>query len=134
MYVQKILPDGTPIQMLNLSRFDTTIGALFEDEAIRRENLKIAVQNATDIPGLAERAGRLVEKSGVSVVSLGNIEGENIDACRLTVREEDTKSETVKFLQKYLSCDLSVSEERDRADMTLIVGTSFAKRYQPFRQ
>ena len=55
-------------------RLDQFIQSRFEDSKLKDEGLGIGILNATDHPGLAEKAARVVTNIGGRVILTGNLE------------------------------------------------------------
>jgi hypothetical protein len=67
-----LLPDGSKVLGLSQADFDQYAEDKFADSLIKSEGLSIGIFNATDHPGLAERAARLVTNLGGRVVFTSN--------------------------------------------------------------
>ncbi|KKS69011.1 hypothetical protein A3A14_00675 [Candidatus Daviesbacteria bacterium RIFCSPLOWO2_01_FULL_43_38] len=69
-----LLPDGSRGLELDGLRLDQFIQSRFEDSKLKDEGLGIGILNATDHPGLAEKAARVVTNIGGRVILTGNLE------------------------------------------------------------
>lgn len=124
------IADGSHQLLLNPVRVDARLAHVFEDERVRRETLTTAVFNTTDMPSLGNRVGRVLGNVGVSVVSVGNDTPE-IDMCTVSGTQESLKSVSAKVIESVLGCTGKQTPEPERADLTVRIGKSFAKRFLP---
>lgn len=124
-----VLADGSIVRILDSQRIDAALNTLFEDEAVRRESVTVAVYNTTDMPSLGSRVGRLLTNLGVSVVTVGN-DSPQTDVCVLQGSEDALKSKSARVIVSILGCT-EVAGEVSRADLLLHVGANTAKRFRP---
>lgn len=98
-----LLPDGSRVITLDQVKLDQFEEGRFEDANIKDEGLSIGILNATDDPGLAEKAAKLITNLGGRVIFTSNaplrVESSTIVA---------KKSYTTKYISKImrLSCAL----------------------------
>lgn len=121
--VQK-LPDKSEILILDQALFDMKIQKIMIDPAVRLENLTVEILNATDHPGLAERAARILTNSSLVVVSTGNSEKKE-QKTSLEIEKKLQKTRTASIVQKIFNCKWQENKEQRRADLTLIVGEDY---------
>lgn len=124
-----VLPDGSTVKILDPQRLDAQLNTVFEDEAVRRESITVAVYNTTNMPSLGNRVGRLLTNLGVSVVTVGNDTPE-VDTCTVTGSESILKSKSAQVIVSVLGCKPLVGEAT-RANLLLRIGKSYAKRFLP---
>ncbi len=122
------LVDGSEIWLADSLALDGFLKEKFYERKILEENLTITVLNATEKPGLATKAGRIIEQIGGRVVRLGEYSAKTTN-CLLFFKKELSQSYTVERLRKLFNCEISHQEvEESRADVTLIVGTDYANQ------
>jgi hypothetical protein len=66
------LPDGSKVLGISQVDFDQYVEDRFEDNRLKNEGLSVGIFNATDHPGLAEKAARLITNAGGRVVFTTN--------------------------------------------------------------
>ena len=125
-----VIADGTHQYVLDPDRVDARLAHLFEDDVVRRETVTTSVLNTTDMPSLGNRVARLLGNLGVSVVSVGNDTPE-VGGCSMRGTADALKSGSAQVVKTVLGCTESVSASSDRADLTVRVGASYAKRFLP---
>jgi DNA-binding MurR/RpiR family transcriptional regulator len=113
----------------NLSR------ELFEHPQMRKEDLSLAVLNATGYRNLGRTAARLAGNMGVEVVAIADYE-KNLSDSSLVVLSSQLKSSFTagKLAKLYGIAEIKVGElAKDyRADMVLIVGRDYYRRITGF--
>lgn len=124
------IADGSHQLLLNPVRVDTQLAHLFEDERVRRETVTTAVFNTTQMPSLGTRVARLLGNLGVSVVSVGNDTPE-VDACTIRGTKDALLRVSAKVVEGVLGCVPVETAEPERADLTIRIGKSYAKRFLP---
>lgn len=124
------LPDGSHQYILLPDRVDARLAHLFEDESVRRETITTSVLNTTDMPALGNHAARLLANIGVSVVTVAN-DTPTITGCTVTGTATSLKSASARVIGSVLGCKKNVVTEPERADLTVRVGTVYAKRFLP---
>lgn len=70
----RLLPDSTRVLGIDNIQLDSFIRNSLADTALADENASIAILNATNHPGLAQAASRLMTNLGATVVFTGNTE------------------------------------------------------------
>jgi len=125
-----VIADGSHQLILNPDRVDARLAHIFEDEAVRRETVTTAVYNTTEMQSLGSRVARLLSTLGVSVVYVGN-DTQEVDACVVTGTKDALGKGSAKVIQSVLGCVLKEISEPDRADLTVRIGKSYAKRFIP---
>lgn len=124
------IADGSHALVVNPVLVDARLAHVFEDERVRRETVSTAVYNTTDIPSLGTRVARLLGNLGVSVVSVGNDTPE-VDACTVSGTKASLTSVSASVIQSFLGCTARETPESERADLTVRIGKSYAKRFLP---
>lgn len=129
--IYQTLPDGSSQLVPDKNSVDQLIGDAFEDTAIRKEGLSVAVFNTTPISSLGTRVSRMLGHAGVLVVTVGN-DRPTIGTCLLHGGKRELTSETARFIQEVYECRTEESVE-SRADLILRIGTQYQSRFIPFR-
>lgn len=117
------LPDGSQLLKISPEKMEAQAAEFFRDEVGRRESLAIEVLNATDYPGLGERAVRILSNLGLEVVRVGN-ESHQYKECLLLGSRLTAKTYTVRRLREIFNCTFK-EEELQRADLSLILGQDY---------
>lgn len=99
---------------------------LFQDRRLREESLSIEILNATNHNGLAQQAAQFLEKVGGRVVRTADAKQEG--NCRILVRRK-AQNYTSQWLSRIFQCPLQESESSLRADLVLILGENYWKRW-----
>ena len=124
--VPLVLADGSTARTLDRSDVDNFLSGDFAEERIRKENLRVEVLNSTGIPGLANQAARVLENAGITVISVGDT-NLLVSGCQMRVGKGNVGSVTVKRIADVFSCQVSGEQSNTRADLSVIVGTDYAK-------
>lgn len=124
------IADGSHELLVNPVRVDNRLAHIFEDERVRRETVTTAVFNTTAMPSLGTRAARLLGNVGVSVVSVGN-DSPEIAGCTVSGTKELLMSDSAKVIGSVLGCTNREIAQSERADLTVRIGKSYAKRFLP---
>lgn len=117
--------DGLTAFEFDPDKTDQFLGGCFKEPNIRQEDLTIAILNATDHLGLAQRVARLVSNIGGRVVIIGDFE-QKINDCQIWVSAGVNKSQTFSRFSKIYHCQLKpgpVSEMR--ADLVIVLGEKY---------
>jgi len=117
------LPDGSQVWEVSPEKFDLKLGEYFQDEKARKEGLAIEILNATDHPGLAEGAARILVNLGLKLVGVGNA-SEKKDKCYLSGSSRVRKTYTAKRLVRIFDCQYQ-EKEPEKADLSLILGEAY---------
>lgn len=129
---QESLADGTTVNKIDVQRFDAVIGDALEDEEVRKESIRIAVLNTTDMPGLGQRAARLLGAAGAFVTSVGN-EEIAVDRCEVVGTDEYLESRTAELIVSVYGCTKTKAENVGRSDLVLKLGKRYGKRFLPYQ-
>ena len=133
-----ILSDGTTVLSADSNNIDTFAQNFIEDK-ISSERFTVAVLNATDSPGLAQKAARLITNMGGNVIQQTNFRT-NTKASQIIVDLGDKEvlgSYTYRRLgnifglgcQKAPKCD-KINSVETRARINIILGEDFYQRFQ----
>jgi hypothetical protein len=122
-----VLPDGTKAIKIDPQHLEQIISEVAVDEKIRKEDLAIAVLNATNQPGLATKGSRLIRNIGGRVIGIGETENFQFPIsnfqCQIRSKKNYKNSYTVKRLSKIFNCDWGGEDlEGQRAQVVLIIG------------
>lgn len=121
---QEQLADKTRVYVIEASSLDVYLSRLFFDTTLRKEKLSIEILNATNKPGLAERASRIVGNIGGEVVWVGNYETQS-EKCKVQSAKEKKDSYTVRKLMKVFACLWEEKGEEGRGDISLLLGEDY---------
>lgn len=125
--VESQLPDGSKVQTIDPDRLELFVGDSFEEARVRSEALRVAVLNATRVPGLADRFARFVARLGATVILVGNSDQNLADTCLVIGSQSRLTGSTAVAIKKISGCKTSASTEGDgRADLTVLVGEGYA--------
>lgn len=119
------LPDGTTGFELDTSRLDGIIAKYFQDEKIREEGVVLEVANATNYPGLAAHAARIISNVGGRLISVRDWSLRSKE-CEVRSKKEKVGSYTLGKLMKIFDCKASGEDLGDsRAEAVLILGENY---------
>lgn len=118
------LPDKSEILLLDQATFDMKMQKIFIDPQVRLENLTVEILNATDHPGLAERAARILSNTSLIVVSTGNSD-QKVDQSLIESAKKLKKTRTVSLIKNIFKSSWKEAKEERRADVTFIVGEDY---------
>lgn len=98
----KLLPDSSRVLGVDKIRLDTFIRQNLSDSTISEENLSVAVFNATEQPGLAQEASRIITNLGGNVIITSSTENTQKTSSVLIKDEDDAikDSQTYKRLNQ----------------------------------
>lgn len=116
------LADGQEADFLNLEKIDAALSHDFESESIRKENLKIAVLNATDIPGLGDRMSKILSRLGIYVGTVSNITTPVV-SCRIIGKTEALKTMTSRLIESVFGCVKETRTDDKPYDMEVLMGS-----------
>ncbi len=94
----------------------------FADTANSGKNLRVAIEDATGIPGVADKVGQIIEVVGGKVVSIDKKSGASTD-CTVF----GSNNEAVKKIADIFSC--KVTKNTGNFDLEVDLGQMFAKRF-----
>jgi len=134
VFAKETLPDGSIVRVFNPLRFDAVVGTLFEEKELREEGLTVTIENSTTVAGLAQKAARLIEKSGIHVLSVGTGADTNVSSCQIIGTKQILRSKTVSFISHMLMCAKRESEVQGQTDITVVLGSEFKDRYEPYKK
>lgn len=132
VFTEVTLPDGSRVKEIDQGKLGYHLGTHGEDGQIRSENSRIAVLNTTKTPGLAQKAARVLEKTGFHVITIANSDQESPKQCIVRMKKDFLESVTVKTLVYLYHCQKEVETEVTQHDATLILGSDFEKRFYPY--
>jgi hypothetical protein len=130
----KLLPDSSRVLGIDTIQLDSFIRNSLADAAFTDENATIAILNATDHPGLAQYASRIITNMGGTVVFMGNTE--SLQGKSLVIdRGEDpsatliTKKRLEEVFAPWCQKDPCFSEDpkvvNSRAQLVIVLGEDF---------
>lgn len=107
------------------AKLDLELAGVFKDLEIVSEHLTVEVLNGSGKPEMANRAGRLINNLGATVIILGNSEKEG-GPCEIKADEKVLKSFTGQRLKKIFNCrEVLLKPGESRADLQLIIGLDY---------
>ena len=118
---EEILADGSQILRPNPAEIDR-----FESSGLKDEGLSIGIYNATDHPGLAEKAARMISNMGGRVIFTANAD---LPLGKSAVSGEPSK--TSRFLSRIFAPSQGKKEMQgqNRADINVFLGEDYFLRY-----
>lgn len=129
----KLLPDSSRVLGIDHIQLDSFIRNSLADAAFTDENATIAILNATNHPGLAQTASRMITNMGGTVVFLGNTESVQEKSMVIDLGEDSDIQITKKRLMEVfapwcqkescLSSDAKVTNSR--AQLVVVLGEDF---------
>lgn len=127
-----LLPDGSRAIIMDQVKLDMFEEGRFENENIKKEGLSIGILNATDFPGLAEQAAKILTNLGGRVVFTSNAP-DKIGKSTILAKKSYSTDYFSKML--HLDCRSSCSAEdssldTSRADITITLGEDSFLKYQ----
>ncbi len=128
--ITKDQADGTSVPMLDEARLDVVLGTTLQEDALRRESLRVAIFNTTRTPTLGRRLERHINKVGALVVSVGN-DVPAVDRCALAGTALLLKSITARYIQSIFGCEVKITDANARADLELRIGNVFERKFFP---
>lgn len=128
LFEKVTLPDGTIVSEVDPERIEPIIGDEFENEDIRGEAQRVAIVNTTSVTGLGSTMAKVLSHAGAVVVSVSNI-SEPIDRCLVESSQEASTTLTVAYIQSIYGCQIKTVEEPGAADIRVLVGTEYARRF-----
>lgn len=130
--VNSSLADGTTIKKIDREKLTLLLGTRAEDPQIRKENYRIALFNTTDMPGLGQKVTRVIETLGFHVSAISNDDTFQKATCDVRASKDVLESHTAQTLVWLYGCSTSVEEQSAQADISLRIGSDFAKRFVSF--
>lgn len=112
---------------LDDARTDEMIRELFSDQKLLKENLTIQIINGTGISGLGKKVERLLANRSASVISVINADSEQKTS---RIEYSGEKSYTVEEMRKFLSVEPVQSENKNIADIILVIGIDRADSFK----
>lgn len=128
--IPKEQADGISTSMLDEARFDVLVGTKFQEDALRRESLRVAIFNTTQTPTLGRRLERQINKIGALVVEVGN-DTPLVDRCIISGTKVALTSATAHYIRSVFHCQGQVSDANVRADLELRIGKAFEQKFLP---
>ncbi len=146
------LPDGTIVSSPNLNKLNNL--GKFTESVVETEKASVAIYNATDTPGLAQKVAQVITNMGGNVIFVGNTDNIRTRSVIFTkeLSSDQSKNKTANVLGIHFTssctgdlkcdtilCDVSKSENalcqadlqiiESRAQINLVVGKDFDGRF-----
>lgn len=128
LFEKVTLPDGSNVSEVDPERIDPIMGDALENEDIRGEAKRVAVVNTTDVTGLGSSIAKVLSHVGAVVISVTNT-SEPIERCVVESSKAMSESLTAAYIQSIYTCQLKIAEDTNTADIRMLVGTEYAKRF-----
>ncbi len=122
--VRRELVDGTTVYEPDFGSIDRFLEHVFEQSQLRDEQLNITVRNASTTAGVGQLVARLLTRSGIKVVTVGNSDEQ--EPCTLKGSENLASTQTVRFITSTFPC-VFVAASDVVEDLELVVGSVYAK-------
>jgi hypothetical protein len=136
-----LLPDGSRALGMNKALIDQLMQKEFVDSGVSDEGLSISIYNSTDVPGLAEKAARIVTNLGGRVIYQGNIKDKHAKSLIFSKPDHDKSYTKLRlshifapdclikgsFWSKKDTCSSLTTEDIGRGDVTIILGEDYGK-------
>lgn len=113
--------NGDRIQMLEPEAVDRIVNDDLVLSVIRQENKSLEIYNATGIPGLGERIGKIADHLGLYVASVKNF-GEIQHGCQLQTDQGNLDSKSYLILQQLFKCQPAGHDTSQISDFVMIIG------------
>jgi len=111
--------------------FRSDQGELFKDVLLREEALPVAVMNATDHSGFAQKTADLIRNAGGRVVRITDQEEKKND-CVIISHGNKEENYTLRWLVKVFGCRVEKSSGTEgRVEVTLVLGEDYWKKVAP---
>lgn len=124
------LPDGTIALEPDPLRLDQLVTRLFSDKKIKKEALSIGVYNATEYPGLAKKAARIIDNIGGQVIEVGDWKMRS-EKCEVRGEKKLANTYTARKLLKIFDCQYGNGEMGEsRAEIAIILGQDYWRKLQ----
>lgn len=123
--VTLILADGSKAQSLDENVLDNILTGQFNEETLRDENLRVRVVNSTDVAGLGNKAARMLNNIGVSVVAVDS-SPIPLSRCHMEAADKLRSSLTVRRITAIFGCQVETSAVSGRSDVDVVIGQDYA--------
>lgn len=131
---QKMLPDGSLGFIGDPVKIDGFAQSIFMDQKIRKEGKTIAIFNATQKSGVAQKASLLISHLGGNVIFTANAGTSDLNKSLIFTKEQ-SKSQTYQRLGQIFApsclrkkCDILNDPDilNSRAEINIVLGLDFA--------
>ena len=134
----KLLPDSSRVLGVNTVRLDLFIREKLADPTITRENIPVAIFNATEQTGLAQELARFVTNIGGNVIIVQNMENKQLKSTvTVTNQSHNQIKNTVTYqrLSQFMApdclkrvCELEDDKIADsRAVINVVIGADYVR-------
>ena len=122
--VRRELVDGTTVYEPDFGSIDRFLEHLFEQSPLRDEQLNVTVRNASTTVGIGQLVARLLTRSGIKVVTVGNSDEQ--ESCTLRGSAKLASTQTVRFITATFPCAFVAASDVVE-DLELVVGSVYAR-------
>jgi hypothetical protein len=129
LYREEKLADGTTAVKLEPSLIDEFVQKYFTNPKILQEGLKISVYNATNSPGLADKAGRLIKNIGGEIIISENADQQTSSSIVYCNSKEVQKSHTVEKMSSILQIFKIELKEDITGDIGIVLGQDYLNNF-----
>jgi hypothetical protein len=117
------LADSRDALYLDSDKIDSALSHNFELESIRRENLKIAILNVTDVSGLGDKISKIFNRLGIYVGTVSNVSS-TIESCKMIGKAAVLKTQTARIIQNIFQCSQEVRRDDKPYDLEVLIGNA----------
>lgn len=127
--LKNTFPDGSELVRFDQNCLDDLLGRYFSDEKIRNSGLTIGVANATEYPGLAQEASRMVINTGGTVIKLDEWP-QKLDESVILVNSEIENEPLLEQMSKFYGASVARGDMGQFiVNVLLIVGQDYRERF-----
>lgn len=122
VFLKSAGPDKINRLTIDSNEINSYSSPIFEDKAVRIENLSISIVNASDIAGLGEKLKNILENMGGRVIDLKNSSQKERTICRAGKNIINTM--TMRKIKRIINCAI---EEKPAvsSDLEIIIGSEY---------
>lgn len=132
---KKTLPDGEEGFVVSEDNAKAVFGDLFRDSAVYAEGNTVSIINSTNVSGLATFAATITTSMGAKVVSVSDKKEGSADFnCQLLAEGKVLSSITAQKLSSLFECERKERQKDGIAQIELVLGETFAKKFNQARR
>jgi hypothetical protein len=122
-----LLADGSAGQSIEKDLVDNLLQDEFSEDKIRAEDLRIQVVNSTQYAGLGSRGARILNNSGMKVVSVDTTDLP-VDKCQLRMDPKLKNSITIQRIESVFVCEVGSPIDGAKGDIVVVLGTNYLNK------
>jgi hypothetical protein len=130
----KLLPDTTRVLGIDSIHLDLFVRQRLKDQSMVADEISIAIFNATDHPGLAQEAARVITNLGGNVISVNNT-SKLLETSQVIAAKNSKEKSRIRLSQMFapqcVKGGCSSDDDKvisSRADITVVLGEDYFKR------